>query len=171
MKKMLIFLFYFKICFAIPDLNLYLYKQVGGDKFINWSKVLKIENNATENITSNNIINMNSYYVEKNIRNYSTADVIIAIRNNKVVKNSKSINNDFSLVDYNFEDNNGCLSYSISIINKKTLYINRLRDKFCYLDDYNNYPKRTFTYNTPVSKFTNNQNGYSYLFIFDNKIK
>ena len=156
--------------FAIPDFNLYLVKEKNNDKVINWSEVLKTGNKVNyTNIENINLINLNSYYVEKKIREYTTADVIFAVRDNQVEFKTKSINDNFTMISYDLNEENGCLSYSLSIIDKKTLIIRKIGDKFCYLDDINNYPNRSFTYNTPISKYSNNQNGYSYLFIFDNR--
>lgn len=154
-------------CYAIPDFNLYLFKN-DDDKLINWSKVLKTNAENSNNQLSNiNLIKTTPYYIEKNIRDYTTADVVFSVQNNNVVYKTKSINNNFSLVNYDLQEENGCLSYSLSIIDKKTLIIRKLSDKFCYLDYMQNYPDRTFTYNIQISKYTNNQNGYSYLFIFN----
>lgn len=168
------FLFYLFLIYPIlgianvPDFNLYLYKQKNGDKVINWSSVLNISKNQTS-VEKINLINLSPYYVEKDIRNYSSADVIFSVRNNELTYKTKSINNNFSLVSYIINEENGCLKFSISIIDKQTFKIIRLSNQFCYANELINYPDRTFTYNTPVSNFTNDQNGYSYLFIFDNK--
>lgn len=171
MKKLgLLLLFSIPLSWGIPDFNIYLYKQKNNEKIINWNKVLNMGSLdiQTEKV---DLINLSPYYVEKHIREYSSADVVLAVRNNQVELKTKSINKDFSLISYDFNDQEGCLSYNISIIDKTSLLVKRLNDKLCYANDIQNYPTRTFTYNTPISNYTNNQNGYSYLFIFDNQVK
>lgn len=157
--------------YAIPDFNLYLYKQNHDDKLINWNDVLNIGNKNSSKIEKINILSLSPYGVEKKIRDYSKgADVIFAVRNNEVIMKTKSINDDFSLVSYDFSENNGCLMYNISIVDKKTFLIRRLSDKFCIGAYISEYPDKTITYNTPVSTYSNNQNGYGYLFIFNTAV-
>lgn len=168
-KFLISFIAYVGFSYAIPDFNLYLVKLKGDEVVLNWNQVLNIGDVSKTKPSNINLINLAPLYVETNLRKYTTADVIFAVRDNQVIQKTKKINEEYSLANYSLEENEGCLNYSLSLINKETFIIRRLNDSFCYQDYLNDYPTKTFTYNTQISKFSNNQNGYAYLFIFDQK--
>lgn len=152
---------------TIPDFKLYLYYGKNDEKLIQWNKVFKVgEEKSNDKI---NLLNFTPIYINNELKNYSKFDLILSVESNVLKMKTKSINKDYSLLNYNI-DNSGvdCINYEFSILNKPQNVITRIKGDFCYSEYITLMCNRVLTYNTGISNFSiNNPNNLEYLFIFD----